>query len=126
MPIEKFDDFDSARRALWLESGDPRILERFQELMKLSDALAPPVKRFRGVRKYRSVEEADADRQAMREERITDEPLLSLEDDPREALHALVDKLPENLVPIVGDFLEFILSRSDAGERAHLDELEER
>ena len=67
MPIEKFDDFDSARRALWLEPGDPRILERLQELMKLSEALAPRAKRFRGVRKYRSLEEAYADRQALTE-----------------------------------------------------------
>ena len=66
MPVEKFKDFESARRALWLESGDPTTLDRFRELMALSHKLCPPVPMV-GVRKYRSVEEAYADRQAMRQ-----------------------------------------------------------
>ena len=48
-------------------------------------------------------------------------PLYGLRKDPREELHALVDRLPESQVPIVGAFLEFILERSKAegdGRRA--------
>lgn len=82
MPVEKFKDFDSARRALWLNSGDPRFLERFKKVCALSRALAPSVIAMVGVRKYRSLEEAEADRKSMRAK--TQQPTLS-EEPPRNA-----------------------------------------
>ena len=51
MGVEKFRSFEDARRALWLEAGDPRILERIKRLGELSRAprRAPGVYRFRTI-----------------------------------------------------------------------------
>lgn len=66
MPVQKFKDFDSARRALWLDSGDPRIWDRFRQVYTLSRKLSPSAITLPGVRKYRSLDEAEADRQSMK------------------------------------------------------------
>lgn len=56
MPVEKFRTFEEARRALWLPSGDARILERLARLGAL--ARVPP--RPRGVMRFRTLAEAKA------------------------------------------------------------------
>ncbi|HUF47572.1 MAG TPA: hypothetical protein VMM93_07115 [Vicinamibacterales bacterium] len=63
MPVTKFRTFEDARRALAREApADPTALAtRVADLWALAAALAPPLD-FRGVRKYRSIEEADEDR----------------------------------------------------------------
>lgn len=58
MPITKFKTFEEARRALWLDSGDARIIERMRHLSEM----ARPRQRPRGVTRYRTIEEAKADR----------------------------------------------------------------
>ena len=63
MPVQKFRTLDEARRALWMRSDDPRLPDRARALMAFSRHLAivhaPP-----GVRKFRTIEEANADRKA--------------------------------------------------------------
>jgi len=56
MPVEKFRTFDDARRALWLPSGDPRILERLARLAARARVLPRP----RGVTRFRTLAEAKA------------------------------------------------------------------
>lgn len=62
MPVQKFRDFDTARRALWLPSGHKDIAGRIKSLWTFSHRLAwheiP-----RGVHKFRSIEEANRARQ---------------------------------------------------------------
>lgn len=61
MPVRKFRSFEEASRAL-VEEGNREGLEvRIARLWAFSASLAPPLD-FRGVRKYRSIEEANADR----------------------------------------------------------------
>ena len=65
MPVQKFRSFDDATRALAARPADPdAVAARVASLWALSSALTPSLG-FRGVRKYRSIEEADADRQRM-------------------------------------------------------------
>jgi hypothetical protein len=58
MGIERFRTFEEARRALWLEPGDPRLLDRLKRLGEL--ARTPP--RPRGVFRFRTIEEAKRQR----------------------------------------------------------------
>ena len=59
MPVTKFKTFDDARRALWLDSGDPKILEHMKRLSELARPRPP---RPHGVFRYKTIEEAKADR----------------------------------------------------------------
>ena len=61
MPIQKFRDLDEARRALWVDSGQPDLVSRIQTLWAFSTRLAPR-QIPRGVRKFRSIEEANQER----------------------------------------------------------------
>jgi hypothetical protein len=54
MGVQKFRTFEDARRALWLEPGDPSILERMRRLAELSQSPA----RQRGVFRFRTIQEA--------------------------------------------------------------------
>ena len=54
MGVQKFRTLEEARRALWLEAGDPKILDRMKRLGELSRA----AKRPHGVFRYRTIEEA--------------------------------------------------------------------
>jgi hypothetical protein len=65
MPVQKFRSFDDATRALVTEpAGSDTIAARVASLWAFSAALTPPLG-FRGVRKYRSIEEANADHARM-------------------------------------------------------------
>jgi len=61
MPVEKFRTHEEARRALWLSPGDPRIMGSLRGVLSMAIGLYP-VHRPRGVFKFRSIEEANADR----------------------------------------------------------------
>jgi len=64
MPVQKFRSFDDASCAL-VRADDGRPIEsRITSLWDLSSRLAAPLG-FRGVRKYRSIEDANADRDRM-------------------------------------------------------------
>ena len=58
MPVQKFRSFEDARRALWMTPGDPLILERMKRLGEL--AHGRPTRH--GVFRYRSIEEAKAEK----------------------------------------------------------------
>jgi hypothetical protein len=70
MPVRKFRSIEEAKsRQRWLVTGDPSIPDKMRYLWRLAGAFGPlciP----RGVRKYRSVEEADADRDRWEQERV--------------------------------------------------------
>lgn len=61
MPVQKFRTHEEARRALWLSPGDPQIPRRMRTAFHMAIWLYP-VTRPRGVHKFRSIEEANAER----------------------------------------------------------------
>lgn len=60
------------REQRWLPTGDPSIARKIRYLWRLSEFLLRPVGTCipRGVRKYRSIEEANADRDRWETERV--------------------------------------------------------
>lgn len=70
MPIQRFRDLREAEKALWLPSGDPSLPARMRHIWSLSFRLAGGRLRIRGVHKFRSIEDADAHRQAAVQERV--------------------------------------------------------
>lgn len=64
MPIQRFRTQEEARQGRWLPSGDPRIGPRLRQLWAFARRLLPPGHEFpRGVQKFRSIEEADRERE---------------------------------------------------------------
>jgi hypothetical protein len=61
MAVQKFRTLDEAERALWLAPGDPAILSAMRAAAAWA-RLAPRVPPPRGIRKFRTIEEANADR----------------------------------------------------------------
>lgn len=70
MPVKKYRDLDAAARDLWHDPADPSLLRRLAELLELGHRLAAPLPIPRGVHRYRSLEEADADRVRWEIERV--------------------------------------------------------
>lgn len=73
MPVHKYRSVEEMPdAALRYDAGDPRIARSIRYLWHLSDALLGDVGTCipRGVRKYRSIEEADADRDRWEQERV--------------------------------------------------------
>lgn len=63
MPVQKFRTLEEASRALWKRWDDPNLVRAIAGLMGFSRRLAvvqPPP----GVRRFRTLEEADAARRA--------------------------------------------------------------
>lgn len=69
MPVQRFRDLDEARRALWSRRDDVSLASRIRRLWEFSARLAPPVIP-RGVRRFRSMEEANAERDSRVAERV--------------------------------------------------------
>jgi hypothetical protein len=63
MPVQRFRTFREARLAQWMSPDDPRLAERIRRWWRISAALSP-VQPPRGVRKFRTIEEANAERDA--------------------------------------------------------------
>lgn len=63
MPVQRFRTFREARLAQWLSPDDPRLLDRIRRWWRIS-AMFWPVVKPRGVRKFRTIEEANADRKS--------------------------------------------------------------
>lgn len=62
MGIQKFKTFEEAERALWCFHPDKEYYKRVAELWKLANYLCPP--NFpRGIFKYRTIEEANRDKE---------------------------------------------------------------
>ena len=71
MPVQRFRDLDTARRALWVSPSDPSLPDQIAALWQASVEMAQytPV---RGVQKFRSTDEAWADRRARTITRMRD------------------------------------------------------
>ena len=69
MPVQRFRDFEDARRALWIQSGDPRLVARIRSLWEFSARLVPR-QIPRGVRKFSTIEEANQERDRWTESRV--------------------------------------------------------
>lgn len=72
MPIERFktiEEMNAADRELWLPCNDPSLFRRARRLLAEGSRLAA-LRNPRGVRKYRSIEEAEVDRDRWEIERI--------------------------------------------------------
>lgn len=61
MPVRKIRTFLEAREAQWLPPGDPRLADRIRRWWAISAKLSP-VHPPKGVRKFRTIEEANAER----------------------------------------------------------------
>jgi len=62
MPVYRYRTLEDARRALWLKPGDPRLLRTIQWVWAFAAELAGQRPQPRGLRKFRTLEEANADR----------------------------------------------------------------
>jgi hypothetical protein len=69
VPIQRFRDLDEARRALWVDPDDPRLAERIRRLWRFAARLAKP-SAPRGVRRFHTIEEANAERERRIDHRI--------------------------------------------------------
>jgi hypothetical protein len=69
VPIRRFRDFDDARRALWVGADDPGLANRIRRLWRFSSRLAGPLAE-RGVRRFHSIEEANAERELRIQRRV--------------------------------------------------------
>jgi hypothetical protein len=69
MPVRRFRSHEEARRALWMDPGDPGLPGRIRRLWERSRKLAP-LGIPRGLRKFRSIEEANAEREAWVRRRV--------------------------------------------------------
>ena len=73
MSVRKYRSLEEMNRdRRWLSAGDPAIPRKIRYLWDMSERLVQPVGLCipRGVRKYRSGEEADADRDRWEQERV--------------------------------------------------------
>jgi len=73
MPIRKYQTLEEMNRdERWLPTGDPAIPRKIRGLWVMAERMVEPVGLCipRGVRKYRSIEEANADRELWEQERV--------------------------------------------------------
>lgn len=70
MPVYRYRTFEEAEQDLWFEPGDPRIPQTLRLLWSMAKALTPHYPLPRGVQKFRSIEEANASREAWEMERL--------------------------------------------------------
>jgi hypothetical protein len=70
MPVQKFRSFEDARRALWMDRSDRGLLRRARALLVFCRRLAGDFPFPSGVRKFRSIEEANAERAHWEEQRM--------------------------------------------------------
>ena len=71
MPLQRFRDFDEARRALWVQPGDPALVSRIRKLWAFAARLAPGAPP-RGLRRFRTLEDARRERELWTERRARD------------------------------------------------------
>lgn len=72
MPVRKFrsiEEMNAADDDRWLPPGDAKILDRATSFFAMWSSMIP-MGAPRGVRKYRTADEADADRERWENERI--------------------------------------------------------
>lgn len=69
MPVQRFRSHEDARRALWCDRDDPGLHRRIARLWATARRLMPP-SIPRGLRKFRSIEEANREREQWVAERV--------------------------------------------------------
>ena len=69
MAVQRFRSFDEARRALRTRPDDPELPRRIGSLWRLATQITP-LQIPRGVRKFRSIEEAQQERRRWTSARI--------------------------------------------------------
>jgi hypothetical protein len=69
MPLQRFRDFDEARRALWSGRTDPGLAARIRGLWAFAARLAPGAAP-RGLCKFRTLAEAERHREEWIEKRV--------------------------------------------------------
>jgi hypothetical protein len=73
MPVYRYHSFEEAERAMWRKPGDPRNGRITAWIWAFSAALLGPAQHMdfgqRGLKKFRSIEEANADRERWEKER---------------------------------------------------------
>jgi hypothetical protein len=69
VPVQRFRDLDEARRALWISPDDPSLANRIRRLWRFSARLATPSVP-RGLRRFRGIEEANAERECRVQDRV--------------------------------------------------------
>lgn len=69
MPVERFRDPEQARRALWLDADAADLARRIRALWRRTSRWVPFMIP-RGLRKFGSIEEANAEREAWTKERV--------------------------------------------------------
>ena len=70
MPISRFRTFEEATRALWVAPRDPALFRGMEAVWSMARAIldvAPPP---RGIRRFHTIEEAQADRDRADDARI--------------------------------------------------------
>ena len=67
--MERFRNMEEARRALWVAPDDPSLPRRIRRLWAFAKRLTPSFAP-RGLRKFRSIEEANLERERWVAERI--------------------------------------------------------
>ena len=65
MPVERFRSFEEAREALDRSRRDESLEKRVRALFAVTDYLSPNVY-ARGVRRFRTIDDANADREGAR------------------------------------------------------------
>jgi hypothetical protein len=69
MPIQRFRSLDDARRALWVAPDDPALVTRIRQVWRFSARLLD--RRIpRGLRRFTSIEAANAERERWIADRI--------------------------------------------------------
>jgi hypothetical protein len=61
MPVQRFRDLDEARRALWDDADAATLSARIRQLWQFTGRLTRPTVP-RGVRRFRTIEEANEER----------------------------------------------------------------
>lgn len=69
MGLQRFRDFEEARRALWSGREDPGLASRIRSLWAFARRLAPGAAP-RGIRRFRTLEDANRHRDEWVEERV--------------------------------------------------------
>lgn len=70
MPISYFRTFEGAARALWVAPGDPAILRKMAAVWSVAQPLLAAAPAPRGIRRFHTIEESQADRDRSDEARI--------------------------------------------------------
>ena len=69
MPLQRFQSLDDARRALWIDPHDPTLSARIRSVWRFSARLVE--RRIpRGVRRFRRIEDANAERERWVADRV--------------------------------------------------------